>query len=306
MLLDHVNLNQFRVFETVLRTGSMTAAARELHLTQPGVSQHVKTLEDALGVRLFDRLKGRLVPTPSARALYLRCSKALGEIEEGLAEAKGQHKELKGLVTLGMPIEFGNNLVVPLLARFSRKHPLVKFKLRLGWASEINTELLKGAMDFAFVDDYAMDRRVKTEPVFDEQLELCVSRKSAPSKEALSTQFFESLDYVEYAEGEPLLRMWFAHHLGPKAAKDIRLNVKAMVMDVQGVARFITSGAGAGVLPSYLAKKAENDGEGLHRFKGCGKPVINRISVAFLKEATPSPASSALRKYLKESLRPDT
>jgi len=63
LLIDQLNLNHLRVFECVYRTGSMTAAAKELHLTQSGVSQHIKSLEDVLNFKLFDRIQQRLVPT---------------------------------------------------------------------------------------------------------------------------------------------------------------------------------------------------------------------------------------------------
>jgi DNA-binding transcriptional LysR family regulator len=306
MLLDQVNLNHFRVFECVFRTGSMTTAARELHLTQSGVSQHVKSLEEMIGCRLFDRIKQRLVPTEAARTFYDHCQAGLQKIEDGLLQLKGQGKELRGSVTLGVPIEFGNNLIVPLLSRFSRKHPLVRFRLRMGFASAMNEELLKGAMDFAFVDDFRMDKRVATEKVYDEVLDLFVAeallKRFGPPK--LLSSYFETLDYVEYAEGEPVLRLWFSHHLGEKDGKHIRLRVKATVMDVQGVARFILSEAGAGVLPSYLAHQLASDGAPLYRFKGCGKPLVNRISVASLRDRTQGPAAAALFRFLKDELKP--
>jgi DNA-binding transcriptional LysR family regulator len=304
MLIDQVNLNHFRLFECVFRTGSMTIAARELHLTQSGVSQHIKSLEEMIGCRLFDRIQQKLVPTDAARGFYEYCQGGLTRIEEGLQQLKGQGKELRGKVTLGMPIEFGNNLLIPLLAKFSKKHPLIQFQLRMGFASSMNDELIKGAMDFAFVDDFGMDKRIEVERIYDEVLDLFICetllKKLGPAK--LSVSYFEALDYIEYTEGEPLLRMWFAHHLGDRESKRIRLKVKALVMDVQGVARFILSGAGAGVLPSYLASRLAKDRTPLHRFKGCGKPLINHIGVASLKDRTQSLAATALLCYLKESL----
>ncbi len=72
MIIDHINLNYLRVFECVFRTGSMTTAAQELHLTQSGVSQHIRSLEDVLGIRLFDRIKKKLIPTTTADILFKR------------------------------------------------------------------------------------------------------------------------------------------------------------------------------------------------------------------------------------------
>jgi DNA-binding transcriptional LysR family regulator len=315
--LNQLNLNQLRVFELVFRTASMTHAARDLHLTQSGVSQHIKSLEDVLGVTLFDRIEQRLVPTSAARALYEHCSRAMTQLEQDLEQVVARPGsrgalELTGEIRIGMPVEFGNNLVMPRLAKFARLHPRVNFRLRLGWAARVNEELLRGNLDFGFVDDYRMDSRIATERVYDEVLELCMAEAAAarlaqpiaalkPSDPVAQARFFESLEYVEYAENEPVLRLWFAHHLGAKASRGMHLNVRATVLDVQGVARFIAHEGGAGILPAYLIPSSPG-GKGLYRFKGRGKPFVNRISAAWLRDRTHSPASQALLSFLKDSL----
>ncbi len=301
MIIDKINLNHLRIFECVYRLKSMTDAAQELHLTQSGVSQHMKSFEDALGVKLFDRINQRLVPTSMASALFTRCAEGLNGIERALSEIKGQEGQLSGQISIGMPIEFGNTLIMPLLSQFSKKHPLVRFKLRLGFASEMNAGLLDGSIDFAFIDEYGMDKRIASEKVYDEVLDLCIDPQSLKKlgKVAHQRKFYESLDYVEYQEGEPLLRMWFHHHL---KTRNLDLNVKATVMDVQGVARLIVSGMGAGVLPGHLVGKLQKEGQKLYRFKGTGQPLKNSISVAFLRERTQAPATATALQWLKAAL----
>jgi DNA-binding transcriptional LysR family regulator len=301
MFIDHVNLNHIRVFECVYRTRSMTQAAQELHLTQSGVSQHIKSLEDMLGVQLFDRIQQKLVATSAGALLFKKSSQGLREIEQALWALKGADQQLSGNVTIGMPTEFGNNLVLPLLAQIAKKHPLIHFKLNLGLASAMNAMLLSGEVDFAFVDDFRMDRRIKIERVYDETLELCASeelikRVGAPKN---TRKFFESLEYVEYQEDEPVLRKWFAHHLH---SKHIDLNVRATVMDVQALARLIVSEVGAGILPSHRVTKLEQQGQRLYRFKGCGKPLKNTISIAYLTERTHTPPTVATIEALKAGL----
>jgi DNA-binding transcriptional LysR family regulator len=299
MIIDNINLNYIRIFECVYRAQSMTLAAQELHLTQSGVSQHVKSLEEMLGVTLFDRIKQKLVPTSAASLLYRQCSKSLHEIEHALWQVKGGDKELSGTVAIGMPIEFGNNVLMPLLSEFCKKNPRVKLKIKLGFASSMNDHLLKGELDFAFVDDFKMDARITTERVYDETLELCIAK--GVSAEKNDRKFFESLQYVEYQEEEPILRMWFAHHLGNR---NLTLDVRATVMDVQGLARLIVAGVGAGVLPGHLSSKLQEEGVRFHRFKGCGKPLKNAISAAYLRERTHSPAALAALNALKQDLTP--
>ncbi len=270
----------------------MTSAAKELHMTQSGVSQHIKALEDMLDVRLFDRIKQRLIPTAEAAVLYKQCSKSLQDIERALLEIKGGTQELTGTVSIGMPVEFGHNVILPRVAAFSAKHPGVKFKFVLGLVGSVSEMLLDGEFDFAFVDDIKMDTRIKTEKVFDEILELCAGieclKRSGPPKN--TRQYFESLDYIEYQEGEPILRMWFAHHL---ESRNLDLKVRALVTDTKGVGKLIAADVGVGVLPGHLASKIEREGVKLHRFKGSGTPLKNAISLAYLEGKTRSPSVQA-------------
>ena len=296
MLIDHINLNHIRIFECVYRSGSMTAAAKELHLTQSGVSQHMKSLEDMLSVKLFDRIQQRIVPTAAASDLFKKCAAGLLEIESGLSTAKGTEHELTGSVSVGMPVEFGNNVVLPLLAQLTREHAGLRFKLRLEFASSLNDQLLRGDLDFAFVDQFQMDRRIRTEAVYDEILELCASdaylKKRGPFRH--QRKFFEGLEYVEYQEDEPLLRSWFHHHLG---SRGIDLNVRFLVMDTQAVARLILQNAGAGILPGHLVSQLQRQGHKIRTLKGAKKPLKNSISIAYLSERTHSPV---VRKVLDE------
>ncbi|MDP2284909.1 MAG: LysR family transcriptional regulator, partial [Pseudohongiella sp.] len=67
--LPEMNLKSLECFRAIMQTGSATAAARQLDLTQPGVSRLLKILEDEVGGELFYREKGRLIPTQEAQLL---------------------------------------------------------------------------------------------------------------------------------------------------------------------------------------------------------------------------------------------
>jgi len=297
VILDKINQNQLRVFETVYRRKSMTEAAQELHLTQSGISQHIKALEDTLEIKLFDRLHLKLIPTEASHQLFEVCTKNFQNLEHTLMEIRGDKIQLAGTVVIGTPIEFGNSFIVPLLSQFSKKYPKVKFKLKLGFASAMNERLLTGDLDFAFVDAYKMDRRITVQKVYDEILELCVhpqilKQKGSPKHTA---KYYENLEYVEYQEGEPILRMWCAHHL---KTKHLRLNVKATLMDVHGVASFITAGFAAGILPRHFAEKLQKQGHKIYCFKGSGVPLKNAISVAYLSQKSHSKSTQAVLDFL--------
>jgi DNA-binding transcriptional LysR family regulator len=301
MLIDQINLNQLRVFESVYRTKSMTRAAKELHLTQSGVSQHIKALEEVLELKLFDRIKQKLVATPAARELYQHTSKSFEYIETTLNRLKNTDKDVAGLVSIGVPIEFGNNVIIPMLAEFQKKNQKVRFKIRQGFAFEMNHLLMSGELDFAFVDSFSLDKGIKTEPVYDEVLELCISKKAQlPQKPHADYAFFQKLSYVDYQEDQSVLSLWMKHHF---AVRNPELDVRVYITDAQAVSKLILNQVGAGILPGHLAQKLLNRGEELLILKGGSSPLLNTISIAHLEDKTLTTAGKAVLGHLRSQLK---
>lgn len=302
MILDNINLNLLRVFEAVGRTGSMTKAASEVFLTQSGVSQNIKNLEEILGIGLFDRVKGRPILTPKGHELYKVCRGYLEQLEQTLGQLIEEDVTLKGEVYLGVPIEYGNTFIMPLVASFSQLHPKVSFRFFYGHASQVNHMLLKGELDFAIVDSYAMDAQIETQEVGYEIHTLCGSvdyLKNFGTPSA-TKEFLSRLDYIAYLEGAPVLHEWFKHYI-KKTCYEGR--VKATLMDVQGVAQLIVNGLGVGILPRHLVKKLNQNSKKIYSFKPQGEPLLNRLSLAHLKGRTLSYQAQALEVHIQENLK---
>ena len=104
-------------FLTVYRVGSQSKAAESLAMTQPGVSQHLKTLEHYLGKQLFIRSGRKLEPTAVAHQLALKVNEAIDTIDDVLCSMKEGGKPLSGDVYVGGLSEFFGKVVVPFLPR---------------------------------------------------------------------------------------------------------------------------------------------------------------------------------------------
>lgn len=296
----HVNLNYFKVFMAVYETRSMTAAADVLHLTQSGVSQHIKALEEQLGQPLFTRIGRKLVPTALAVEIYPDIEHAYNRVQERLEKITGgeREREPEGAVRIGLPVEFGTNVMVPRLAAVGQKFKKLTFEITLDYASTLVDLLIKGELDFAYVDESRMDRRLAYEPVAAETLLLCGSREyvSKQPRVTYSQSYFEHLDYIEYKGSEPILRRWMLHHL---KRQNLNLNVRAHILDVQGLAKFITSGLGVGVLPDHVVEKLRVQGADLHVYEGKSKPLRNEIRLIRLKGHPLSHAAQSCLDSLK-------
>ena len=303
MLLDQINLNYLRIFESVYRTRSMTQAAQELHLTQSGISQHIRSLEDSLEIKLFDRIKQKLIPTAAGNKLYDEVSPQLKNLERALLGVTSKDHRLRGEVTIGMPVVFGLNLIIPLLQEFGAQHPDLDFSIRFELGQSLNQMLLMGEVDFAFVDDFNMDSQIKTDKVYDEVLNLYCSedylkRMKKETAGLKGKALYEKFDYICYEKGEPIVRFWLKSHV---KAGQMDLNVRAYVADALGISRFITSGMGVGVLPEHHGEKLLEQGYKLHEFDSSGKETHNKISVATVKNRTHStPVQKTLEHLLSK------
>lgn len=89
------------VFASVFRYRSFSKASGELHLTQPTVSEHVRTLEGELGVSLFDRSGRTIHPTPEAGTLFARATEIIERLRDVPAALAEHRRELSGQVVLG-------------------------------------------------------------------------------------------------------------------------------------------------------------------------------------------------------------
>jgi len=294
------NLNQLRVFESVYRLGKMSLAAAELHLTQPGISQHIKGLELSLGLKLFDRIDHSLVPTSHGKELFVETERALLRMDNLLTRFKASSGKMIGTIRIGMPIHFGNTHVIPLLSGFTQLHPGVQFRLNYDFASVMNRELIKGHLDFAFVDEFRLDPKIVKEIVYTENLDLYISDKVEIKKKInknLTVKQLESLPFVDYQEDAALLKRWFYHHF---KAKKINIHLKATVMDVEGVTRMICNGMGAGILPKYIAERLKKEGVNLVKISGPERSLKNNISLAYVKDRTQLPAAIELLSVIRE------
>ena len=126
-LIDRVahrlKLRDLRLLDTVVRWGSMAKAAKHLNLSQPAVSKAIAEMEHVLGVRLIDRGRQGVEPTPHGLALLKRGVAIYDELRQGVAEIEFLSDPTAGEVRIAASEPFTAGLVTSLVARFTRRYP---------------------------------------------------------------------------------------------------------------------------------------------------------------------------------------
>ncbi len=124
-------LTGLEVFVKVAASGSLSAAARAMDLSQSMVTKHLAALEARLGVRLFHRTTRRLSITDAGRNYLESAERILAELDAADSSVAADRFEPRGMLRLNVPVSFGTRHIAPRLAQFSRLHPKLQVELGL-------------------------------------------------------------------------------------------------------------------------------------------------------------------------------
>jgi DNA-binding transcriptional LysR family regulator len=142
-------IHQLTIFRTVARHLSYTRAAEELYLSQPAVSQQIRTLEQALGVYLFERSGRGIVLTAAGQELVEQAERLLALFSETATVVREIQALKRGNVLLGATISAGTYLVPPLLGVFHTRYPEIHVTLIVANYRVIEELLLTYQLDLA-------------------------------------------------------------------------------------------------------------------------------------------------------------
>src|SRR5438046_1608860 len=160
----NVTLSQLKTFERIVRLGSFHAAARELALAQPSVSQRIRELEAALKTRLFIRRGPRISLTAEGHALIEYADRLLGAAGE-MVERFSTRDPLKGMLRLGLNESFALICLPDLLRRLEQRYPGIKTSVFVGDTGLVSQKLNEQELDIAIVSEPAVGPHVRQEPI---------------------------------------------------------------------------------------------------------------------------------------------
>jgi len=145
------NLKSLECFRTIIDTGSVTAAGKRLNLTQPAVSRLLGLLESRIGLELFNRRNGRLIPTDEALMLYKEVDIALQSIERVSQLAKNLHDSDFGELTIVAPPSFAEGILSDVISRFLTQHPNLRIRLDSQSVEKARDMVALRAVDCGFI-----------------------------------------------------------------------------------------------------------------------------------------------------------
>jgi DNA-binding transcriptional LysR family regulator len=147
-----MDLRQLTALVTVADAGSVTRAAHMLHLVQPAVTRQIRSLEEELGVPLFDRTRQGMVPTAAGKALIERTRRALHELELARAEIQPSGSgKVTGVVRVGILESVLDVLAEPLVTAVARQHPGIELRVLTAYSGYLRDWLDSGDIDMSLL-----------------------------------------------------------------------------------------------------------------------------------------------------------
>ncbi|MET4622795.1 DNA-binding transcriptional LysR family regulator [Arthrobacter sp. 2762] len=244
------NLEHLRTFLTVYRVGSLTEAARMLGISQPTASTHVHSLEQSLGLRLFERDPRGVSPTPKADGLARDVAPHIDALDDlaFMSLRSGGNESIH----LGGPAEFITNMLLPHTPELTEAIG-ARLRIRFGLVDGLLEELRAGDLDVVVSAVRPRVQGVTGLPLFDEEFVLVAAPvwKASITGVAPADGELSAIPVVAYAENLPIVRRYW-RTVFERRPDD--LQTSCIVPDLRGVRAAILAGAGMSVLPRYLVE----------------------------------------------------
>lgn len=162
-----MELTQLRQFCLAARSGNITKAAAELHISQPALSNAIARLESELDVRLFDRVGNKIVLNQSGTLFLSYAESGIASIDEGTVRVRELNNLLAAAVSYSIP---NGGLLTSIRQKFMSAHPNIKFNQYTLSSEQSRAFLLQGVLDFAFSFSPIRDTRIEWQKVIETQI----------------------------------------------------------------------------------------------------------------------------------------
>lgn len=294
-----VNLEWYRTFKAVYKTGTLTSAAEVLFISQPGVSLHISSLENYVGYKLFDRTGRKMIPTERGKVLYNFIVEALTKLEE--AEMNFQRSTEKHTPTISIGMCFETFQIT--LEQYISSLPF-NVIVQFGEYPEMIGNLEKGILDLIITPQMVAKPMIEYEAFSSEKIVL-VGGSDVDDAEFNRIEQLDDLEelqvwlkkqkwYGTTGDMEHLRRFW---QLNFNKHPDFRPNY--IVPNLNSIIRCLSSGQGLSVVPDFLCREEIKSGRVKQIWEGKNK-LENTLYFATRKKTAYAGEIRVIKKIFME------
>jgi len=251
-----MRLRHIEVFHAVYTSGSITNAAKLLNVSQPSVSKVLAHAEQQLGFALFDRLKGKIVPTQEAERLITHVTDAYDNISELRRISENLRASDSGLIRIAMVPAFGIELVPTAIASYLEDHPGTRFELETLHLHQIARALKQSRVDIGVVFDPPMTPGIEIDHLVTAEC-VVVAHKTADFgiKKRLTLKDVDGMPFINLDARSPLGSMLASR----VDASNIEFRTVAMVETYQMAKALVAQNTGVSIIDEITARSTGHE-----------------------------------------------
>lgn len=293
-------LRQLQFFVAAAQAGSVTGAARVLSISQSSVTEAIRSLEDDLGITLFDRQSRGLLITQKGATFLRHAGQILSDAAAARAAFHHAEGALSGRVSLGVTSLVAGYVLSDILQRFRRAHPKVELSIFEETGEYLQHLLIGGELDVAILLTSAVKDRAAMHV---ETLLVSPYRLWLPPAHPLAEQESIALDQLA---GQPLIQLMVdeieesTRRMMDSLAEKPRIAFRTR--SVEAVRSLVATGAGLAILPSlvYRPWSLEGDRIGIRDVSG-NLPSV-QVGLAWRRGAPLPSAAAAFLRTAQEAM----
>lgn len=250
-----LNLEWLRTFKAIYEQGTLTGAAQELYISQPGVSLHLNTLEAYTGYKLFDRSSKKMVPTERGKVLYNFVLEPLSKLETAEQLFHKSTKTDRATISIGMCFETFQYTLEKHIASLPF-NVIIKF----GEYPQMLSDLDKGLLDLIITPQKGEQKNLEYKPFSKERIVMVCGAKTRIKSltDFLAGNKFKEAEnwlkqqvwYSTAADMEHMKRFW---QLNFKKHLDFKPNY--IVPNICSIVRCLSGGQGFSIIPDFLCRE---------------------------------------------------
>jgi DNA-binding transcriptional LysR family regulator len=296
-----VEIRQLRAFVAIAESGTFTAGALRVHVTQAAISMQIRQLENEIGARVFVRAPRHVILTEAGEQLLRRARHILREHDAALDEIAELAGAERGRLRIGSASAMVLTEQLPsILKELRKQHPAAEISVMSGTSEVLVDQILAGEVDIAFVSLPVDVRGIKTERLSEDQLVAIASPHHKLAKQRTISAFTLAGERLILGERggntRRLIDQFFAQ-------AGVTLRVAMELSRQQAIKRMVEEDMGVGIVPLQSVKEEVEKGR-LVRWWIEGAEINWELGIAQLSNGYDSPIMQKFVALAKNNFTP--
>lgn len=286
-------MDPLKVFVTVIEQKNFSRAGDILNLSQPGVSLHIRNLENELGTKLIYRSPKQVQITEPGKILYRHAKQMLNHYETAKREINEFNNVVSGTMKIGASFTIGEYYLPKVLAEFAAQYPMVDIQIIISNSNDVIQGIRSNKLDIGLIEGETDYKDIDVTPFMNDEMIVVV-----PTDHPLSQ--------MDLIEGNMLQNQtWVLREQGSgtrtyydKLLRSLELNIKKTFIftSIQGVKEAVMAGLGIALLSRLTVQKELKSNE-LKTFHLKNEPLIRPFSIV---KKLDFEASKAMELFLRK------